>query len=162
MTIIQKIKDFLAEIEDISIGYNNLDFCNPDSLDSFQIGYSVDPNGNSLVTGQFGDWEEGWIVIGNDGLGDPIFIDCSSKDLTVFTSQHGEGNWEPTVIADSLDNFRTITKDLKLLSIDRESPVALENNPIQMSDKENFINKISAVNKKSEIWFWELFMEQED
>jgi hypothetical protein len=63
-----------------------------DELDQGQIGYSVDDNNNSLITGQEGDWKDEWLVIGVDGLiGDPIFVDTSSKKLQVLTAAHGEG-----------------------------------------------------------------------
>jgi hypothetical protein len=64
MTIIQKIKNFLSDIDSISIGYSELIFLKPNNLDEGQIGYSIDPRNNSLITGQTGDWEDGWIVIG--------------------------------------------------------------------------------------------------
>src|SRR6266513_5104465 len=106
MTTLDKIKIFLSEIKDISLGYNEINFIQSENLDEEQVGYSIDTNSNSLITGKDGDWKEEWIVIASDQMGDPIIIDVSSVELTVLSAEHGEGTWEPFVIADSLDNFK--------------------------------------------------------
>ena len=82
MTPKDKVRAFLRDISGISIGYKEITFFSEDKLDQGQVGYSVDTNNSSLITGQEGDWEEDWLVIGVDGLlGNPIFVDMSSKPL---------------------------------------------------------------------------------
>lgn len=160
--MIEKIKSFLKDSENISIGFSEINFFNANNLDEEQVGYSVATNGSSLVTKQYGDWNEDWFVIGNDNLGDPIFIDCSDNNLPVFTSQHGEGNWDATLIANSLDKFKIILADLKILSVDRESPNEIEENPITEKDLKIFFKNLKDNNKGLDIWWWELFLEYED
>ncbi len=75
-------------------------------LQKAQLGYSVDPNGNSLCGYKEGDWRESWLVIANeDQCGDPIFIDLAIEDSPVYTAIHGEEFWEPQVIANSFRDF---------------------------------------------------------
>jgi len=157
MTIIEKIKSFLDTAEDISIGFSSISFIKTHEFDKGQVGYSIDIFGNSLVTGQEGDWEESWVVLGSDALGDPIFTDCSIRELPVFTSQHGEGTWQPILISDTLDNFQSIISDLKQLSINRQSPNELETNPISEEQLHNFYSKLKNHHDNIEIWWWEAF-----
>src|SRR4051794_24974546 len=93
-----------------------------------------DANGNSLITGNEGDWKEEWIVIARDQVGDTIIVDVSSPNLTVLSASHGEGVWQPFVIADSLDNFKSIISNLVDVSKNRTNPIDLERNPV--SDRE--------------------------
>src|SRR5262245_31602872 len=106
MIILDKIKNFLWETKNVSIGYSEINFIQPGNLGKEQIGYNIDPNGNSLVTGNEKDWHQEWIVIATDQLGDPIIVDASSPVLNVLSAAHGEGAWKPFLIADSLDNFK--------------------------------------------------------
>ena len=162
MTEIEKIKYFLQEIDDISIGFSEINFFTADNLDKEQVGYSFDPNGNSLITGQSGDWKDGWIVVGNDDLGDPLFIDSFDSNLPVFTSQHGQGVWDAKLIANSLDKFKVILVDLRKLSVERESPSEIEENPISKTDLDRFFNKIKSDNSGLDILWWEVFLENDD
>ena len=161
MTILDKIKNFLADTHDVSLGYSEINFIQPENLDEEQIGYSVDAHNNSLITGNDGDWQEEWLVIANDELGDPIFVDVSSPNLTVLSSQHGEGTWEPFVIANSLDNFKSIISILNDISNDGTNPVDLEKNPISVKERQNTLTSIEEQNPDVEIWFWEKFFEKD-
>jgi hypothetical protein len=60
-----------------------------------------------IFTGEnAGDWKRDWFVIAcEDLLGDPIFVDLSEPGLPVFTAAHGEGEWNPVLIASSLRGF---------------------------------------------------------
>ncbi|MBX2967674.1 MAG: hypothetical protein KF845_16150 [Cyclobacteriaceae bacterium] len=160
MTILEKIRKFLQDNSEISIGYNEITFFAVDELDEEQVGYSVDDNNNSLITGQEGDWKEEWLVIGVDGLiEDPIFVDTSSKQLQVLTAAHGEGEWEPIPIADTLDSFAYIIIELKKNSVNRSTPVDLEENPISDNEKKQFLARIKKNNSYSDIDYWENFLE---
>ena len=76
-----------------------------------QLGYREDEEGNSFVGNNEGDWKESWFVIGCDeDLGDPIFVDINNKNYPVLTAEHGMGEWEPSVLYDSLEEF---IKDIK-------------------------------------------------
>jgi hypothetical protein len=71
-----------------------------------QIGYRMDEQGKSLIGNKSGDWEDGWFVIGYDeDLGDPLFVDTSDSFYPVLTADKGLGEWEPSVLFDSFDEF---------------------------------------------------------
>lgn len=152
MTALEKIKYFLQDHPDVLIGYNELNFYTHAELDDAQIGYREGER----------RWNDAWLVIAVDRLvGDPIFVDTSSPHLRVATAAHGEGEWEPIIIADSLDSFTYIINDLKKLSINRESPVAMEKNPITSTERKQFLNRIRKYNPNSDIEYWEFFMEED-
>ena len=161
MTIIEKIISFLRECENISIGFNEMNFFSAGNFDDGQIGFSIDTEGNSSATGQTGSWKEEWIVIGNDNLGDPIFVDSSDICLPVYSSQHGQDEWDATLIADSLDSFKSILADLKGLSFGRQSPSEIEENPIPENELKDFLNTVKRNNDYIEIWWWETFLESD-
>ncbi|GAA0328258.1 hypothetical protein GCM10008967_18430 [Bacillus carboniphilus] len=71
-----------------------------------QIGYRVDEDGNSLLGEDEGDWIDDWHVIGYDEeIGDPIFVDITKVDYPVYTAAHGEGDWEPELLFESMSDF---------------------------------------------------------
>lgn len=161
MTILDKIKIFLSETKDISLGYSEINFIQPDNLDEEQIGYSIDTNGNSLVTGNDGDWQQEWLVIATDHIGDPIIVDVSTSDLTILSAEHGEGDWQPLVIADSLEKFKNILSNLDNISKDRTNPVELENNPIADKEKQYILTQIEEQNPNADLSYWETFFEND-
>ena len=82
------------DFDEVSFGYGGIALFPLESLKEMQIGYSVDPKGESLVGNQPGDWHESWLVIGNDtSEGNPIFIDLDSFPSQVMTAVHGQGVW---------------------------------------------------------------------
>ena len=158
MEISETLKDALIRLSDISLGYSEIHFFSVDDLDKEQVGYRVDTKGKSLLGNNARDWQETWVVIGIDGmLGDPIFIDISTQ--SIMTAMHGEGIWEPVRIADSIDTFSQIIEDLKKLSINRETPVAIEKQPISNEESEQLLNRIRIANRKAEMSYWESFLE---
>jgi hypothetical protein len=156
---LRKINKFLNEIKDISIGYGEINFIQFEDLDKNQIGYKIDTKGNSLVTEVPGSWRNDWLVIGHDNVGDPIFIEKDDEDLPIYTSEHGKEEWEVVLIAESLEKFKTILEDLRKLSIQRENPDKLEENPLIEKDSIEFIKKIKKKNKDVDFWWWELFLD---
>ena len=159
MTAIDKIKEFLDGISDISIGYNEITFFPSNRLEEYQVGYSFDPNAVSLITEQVGDWQDGWIAIANDNLGDPFMVDANSNSLTVLSAAHGEGTWKPFIVADSLDKFKNIISIIKKVSENRTNPVDLEKNPISDNERNIALREIKEQNPLTELWFWETYFE---
>jgi hypothetical protein len=155
-------KNFILKTDDVSIGYNEINFFKLEDIENAQIGYSISENGKSLIGNKNGDWKKNWVVIATDNLGDPIFVDYVDNKLSVYTSQDGQGEWEETKIATSFTNFIEVINDLQKLSIGRENPVKIEQNPITEKELENFIQKIENKNVDAEIWFWEGFLENDD
>lgn len=153
----EQINRFLGQISDISLGYSEINFASPDQLEEAQLGYSMDLDGNSLISGNDGDWEEGWLVIASDQIGDPIMVDLRNNSMPVLSAAHGEGSWEPFVIADSLDSFIIICSKLMELSKNRSNPTAIEENPIPEKEKIAFLSWIEENNPESDISYWEIF-----
>lgn len=157
ITPIEKIKDFLALTHDISIGYEQIHFFPAHELVEEQTGYSIAPNGKSLITGQPGDWQRGWVAIGNDQLGDPIIADVNTPQLPIFSASFDMGQWSPIEIADSLDNFKAILSVMKKVSKGRTHPANLEKNPISDKLRIEVLTQIEQQNPGAELWFWESY-----
>lgn len=156
--IIDLINSF--SIKEVSLGYRTVTLFLSEDLEEAQLGYSVDIDGQSLAGTDEGDWLSSWLVIGyEDETGDPIFIDTNDERLPVYTAMHGEGEWAPNKIAESINSFISALSYIREISIGRDNPVALENNPIS-SKKLNQITKlISDENKHIEMDFWESWLE---
>jgi hypothetical protein len=156
---IDKIKQFLSKVSDLSLGYDNINFFDPLKWQDEQVGFSFDHEGISLITGNEGDWKEEWLVIATDGLGDPIIVDTSAPQLPVLTASHGVGAWRPFVIADTLDNFQLTISILNKISNNRATPVDLEKNPISDAERQSALSQIKQLNPQAELWFWEGYFE---
>ncbi|KIV50833.1 hypothetical protein TS65_28850 [Aneurinibacillus migulanus] len=74
--------------------YITLELCTINELDEAQIGYGIDPEGNSLIKGE-ALWDENWIVIGHETMcGDPIIADVTEAGYSISKLMHDMGNWE--------------------------------------------------------------------
>jgi hypothetical protein len=159
MVSIELIKKFLDVVPDLSFGSSEIVFFRSDDLEDGQKGYRFDENGKSLITGQDGDWQENWIVIANDYVGDPIFIDISSPNLTVLCAAHGEATWDPLIIADSLAKFKDVILILATASKHRTNPVDLAADPMNEDERESVLKAITNLIPNSEIGYWAIFLE---
>lgn len=154
-------KSQLKEL-DVSFGYNGIKLFPADRIEKEQLGYSIHPNGESLVGSEEGDWQSTWIVIGHTtDLGEPIFVDTCSEDLPVFTAMHGQGSWEPVIIADTYQALLNIMGEFSKLSKNRENPKQLENSPVTQEEYDNFISYVRNSAQISDIYFWELLASDE-
>lgn len=87
----KKLNDL--SFHEVTIGYTIIYLFAEAELSEGQKGYSVEPNGKSLVGEKDGEWKSSWLVIGFEELcGDPIFVDLDSEHLPVFTAVHGIGS----------------------------------------------------------------------
>lgn len=155
-----KIKIDSLKFDNLSLGYNELNFATSETLSGFQLGYSIDPKGKSLIGEKDGDWDENWIVISRDDLGEPHFTDL--KTGKVFTVMHGQGDWEPDLISISLEKYIETINILFELSKKRDNPDDLENNPITQNEIEQFEKFIEEANNgKVEFYKWENWVENE-
>ena len=141
----------------ISLGYSEINLVRSDNFNKNQLGYRT--NGTASLIGMNGEWQAEWWVIAWDDLGDPIFVDINTD--RVYTAMHGEGSWEPTCIADSLDSYERIVNELHNISVGRENPVRMENNPIYIQTKEMFTDLVTKNNVNSEPWYWKLIIGDE-
>ena len=148
----------LADLKSFSIGSSGFRFFTEAEFAEGQLGYSRN-GGESLAGQDEGDWKSTWQVIGyEEACGDPIFVDTSSEELTVFTAIHGIGEWTPKPIADTLDSFKQSLAVLAEVAIGRENPVRLEANPIDDSLREKTLVRIRTLNPHADLEFWELAM----
>ena len=120
-----------------------------------QIGYSVDPDGNSLVTNEEGSWKENWLVIGYEDLcGDPIFVDTQTDGWLVYTAMHGAGSWNPILISSSIESFAKALEMISELGKGRETPVELERNPLPSGERDEALKEIQRENPEADMGFW--------
>jgi hypothetical protein len=155
-----KIQIDSLKSENLSLGYNELNFATSETLSEFQLGYSIDSGGKSLTGEKDGDWNKNWIVISTDDLGDPHFVDL--KTSKVYSAMHGQGDWEADLISISLKNYIETINFLFELSKNRDNPNDLEKNPltqIEIEKFEKFINEIN--NGEVEFYVWENWTENE-
>ena len=159
----ERIREFLKTAKNVRLGDAEITFFKPDNLDKGQIGYSIDPKGNSLINeNEEGSWEESWIVLGTTELADPIFVDLiDDEELTVLTAMHGEGEWSPDFIANSLDAFAKTLDLVHGLSKGRTTSEALEKNPISSKEKKEFLKSVKKLNPDVDLDFWELLVDQD-
>jgi hypothetical protein len=155
-----KLKIDSLKSENLSLGYNELNFATSETLSEFQLGYSIDPKGKSLIGEKDGDWNKNWIVISRDDLGEPHFVDL--KIGKVYTAMHGQGDWEPDLISISLGKYIETINFLFELSKNRDNPEDLENNPITQNEIEQFEKFIEEANNgEVEFYEWENWVENE-
>ncbi|MED4054626.1 hypothetical protein P4654_10895 [Niallia taxi] len=102
-------------------------------LEDMQLGYSMDSNGRSLVGTNHGKWRENWFVIGyHDESGDPIFIVINKKSFSVYTAEHGIGEWNSKAITSSFIGFIKISNYLAELSKRTEDTLTNRNSQLSM------------------------------
>ncbi len=124
MILIDEIKEKLEilkkETEKIE-EFTNFQIFNLQELKEEQIGYSIDSNGNSLVSNEEGSWEEEWIVIGQETLcGDPIIIDTKEVGFPIFTLMHGMGDWNAgSCLSASIGKFTNEIKQINKFICER-------------------------------------------
>ncbi|NRS90845.1 hypothetical protein HNQ02_003792 [Flavobacterium sp. 7E] len=149
-----EFKKFINNVEDITIKYSSLEFFKPNNLKEEQIGYRFNHLGKSLLGTNKGDWKKNWVAIGYDGIGDPIFVDFEKPNLPVFTSEHDEDEWNEKYIAISLDNFKKILDDLRILKQKAE-------NGISKFEVNTFLEKTKNENKYMDVEYWKMFLDSE-
>jgi hypothetical protein len=79
---------------------NNIELPSLSKLWEHQLGYRI----HGLTKKRIPEWEEDWLVVGNQG-GDPFIFSRSSE--TILHAFHGEGAWEPDMAFNSLPEMTT-------------------------------------------------------
>lgn len=145
-----------TELQSVSFGYRAVTLLNEADLAAAQVGYSVDAEQRSLTGSEEGDWKATWLVIANeDQCDDPIFTDLAAEELPVYTAMHGQGEWQPELIADSFGGFIQILEMIQTIATGRGNPVELEANPLPVDEAQAVLARIAQVNPKSTADFWE-------
>jgi hypothetical protein len=132
------------------------------TLNEAQFGYGKHPNGQDLSGNTEGDWQKSWCVVGRDTLvGDPFFVDTSSKILPVFTAMHGVGIWEPRQVSDSLAGFLSGLEYLREQSKQKaELIIPDETTIVDDSELREILHKLVLFCGESSKGFWKEFFEQ--
>jgi hypothetical protein len=145
---------------EVDFGVGGLRLFPPESIDAEQVGYAKTSDGRPLVGEGEGMWKDGWLVIGQETCcGDPVFVDASAPRRPVFTALHGEGSWEPQQIAISLEAFANCFEEFARIAQQRDSPVAVEENPLGDAERDGFLTRIAEINHGSVAPdFWELLI----
>ena len=156
MKLDNKIKAFLERVEDVSLGYLDLTFIKEVDLEQTQKNYQIIRKGEETDNDS---WEKEWLIIALDSLGDQIVIDKSTSELEVCLASYEEDCWDLFSLASNLSNFEKILNLLTELSINRQQPVEIENNPLTEKDIKNFITKVEKINGGCS-WYWENFVEE--
>ncbi|HEY6969267.1 MAG TPA: hypothetical protein VJA94_08685 [Candidatus Angelobacter sp.] len=146
--------------DEFSLGSGGIRIFPLAEIDEAQIGYSRSAEGDSLCDGAEGSWKPKWVVIGYEtGLGDPIILDTSGRNFQVMTAMQGEGSWEPRPIAKSLEAFATTLRAIRQISVGRENPVAVDENPLSTDERERTLQVIrDSNNGEVEMDFWEVML----
>jgi hypothetical protein len=100
------------------------------------------------------------VIAIDEALGDPIFIDTSKPQYPVFSAMHGAGVWDPELIADGLTGFTQALQVMEKIAINRASPVALEQHPINQELAAKVLADIQQHNPIAGTDYWEIFLEE--
>jgi hypothetical protein len=132
----------------VSFGYLAVHLLKPGEIEGGQDGY---PDWAAAESGQ--DWKEEYLVIGHEDLaGDPLFIDTSDALFPVYTAVHGEGEWEPDMIACSFRDFAYFLTLIRQASAGRDNPTALESNPLSEEERARILGEIADTGISSTFW----------
>jgi len=159
-----KLIEYLGRVEprEVSVGHMTLRLFEPHELDSNQTGYSRDVAGRNLTGTAEGEWRSEWLVVGQEDMcGDPVFIDISNDDLPVFTAVDGEGIWEPTLLATSLNGFVAGLRLVSQLGANRSNPVELEGNPLSEPEMKALVDGLQCLGEGAELGCWTNWFEIE-
>ncbi len=147
-------------LEKVSFGYQTVTLFPADELEEAQVGYSLGESGEDFTGENAGDWKRSWLVIAyEDSLGEPFFVDLSAQELPVYTAAHGEGVWNPMMVASSFTGFIEALKEVERVSKGRSNPVELERNPLSDIERERVLSKIAELNGNASLEFWESWFE---
>jgi len=167
MTTVARLREFLrgSTLREVSLGYQSVALIEPEAaaLADALIGYAVDPSGQALAGTHEGDGRREWIVIGNDDLvGDPLFADTADPAWPVYTAAHGQGRWTPERVADSFPKFLAALELVREAATGRETPTALDANPLPEAEAVRLLHEIARRNPGAEPAFWEDWLRQND
>lgn len=122
ISIFPDIIEFLKEptrIEGLALPEN---YATSEHIYYFQDGYHYNSVENKVLTDETpGAFQPGWIVLASNYFADPFFIDLNEyeNNFPVYFAYHGQGNWEPITIAESLHLFQEILHKIQSLRFNK-------------------------------------------
>lgn len=165
--VVQNIPEWYAhwrarfDFDSVEYGVGGIQLFRPDELPRGQVGFAVKSDGTSLVGTAPGDWRPEWLVVGHEtACGDPIF---ASQDALhpVFSAMHGEGFWEPKLVAPSTEIFAPCLRAFQAFAAGRSSPVEIEANPPTRQQQAQFLTVIRSLTNDNQdaLGFWAVQIE---
>jgi hypothetical protein len=151
-----------------ALGFDQIDFgvggillFKPAEIEAGQLGYSKHPGGSSLCSGKAGAWQQNWIVVGHEmACGDPLIVDVADPAFPILTDFHGQGTWQPSCIAISLDAFVSSLKEFARIASGRSTPVQRDANPVTAAERRDFLARISEAHQgRANMDFWDALLE---
>ncbi|MGG3889821.1 SMI1/KNR4 family protein [Metabacillus fastidiosus] len=126
-----------------------------EQLDDCQTGFSIDSDGNSLVTDEEGSWDDNWIVIGYETIcGDPIIIELNEDRYPVSRLIHGMGNWDAgSFLTDSMESFIKILQDIECFLTEKQ--VLQGKRTLQNKELKTLLNNITEKDKFTDFEIWQ-------
>jgi hypothetical protein len=164
---VEKIPDWYAQwrvalgFDRVEYGVGGIQLFRSDELARRQVGFAVASNGGSLVGDGPGDWRPEWVVIGHDtACGDPVFA-SDEIPYPVFTAMHGEGSWDPKLVAPSLEAFTQCLMAFQRFAAGRSNPVRVDANPPTSAQQAQFLTIIRNLTDGDEdaLGFWAVQIE---
>lgn len=132
---------------------------NQKSIKKFQIGFSVNKNGQNLCGLQPGQWQKSWLIIAKDTeLGDPYFIDTLDANMAVYTGVFHHNIWHRELVAVNLNAFIACLSQLKTLGLQTSAHFM----PDDTSIRDNkIVNQLQAklIQLSHSESFWQHFIE---
>lgn len=162
MILIDELKEKLQilkrESEKIE-EFANFRIFNLDDLEEGQVGYSIDSDGNSLVSNEEGSWKDEWIVIGRETLcGDPIIVDINEVEFPIFKLMHGMGEWSGgSYLSESIEKFTNEIKEVN--NFIYEKSMGNTTPRITCNSLDNLINEIIKEDEDGDIDKWRFILE---
>ncbi|WP_160038077.1 MULTISPECIES: hypothetical protein [Paenibacillus] len=154
----EQLKTLKAASEKIC-EFIDFEIFDPEQLDREQIGYAMDPEGNSLVTGEEGAWQDGWLVIGYMATtGDPIIIETNEPGQPVAVLMHGLGHWGAgSYIAGSAAQFiEGVNRISRFLSLKTGGESGLQ---VTCDELDGVVHAISNADEYADSDTWKTLLE---
>jgi hypothetical protein len=151
----------LLHFDTIKYGVGGIQLFRPDQVPRGQVGSSVRSDGESLVGRGPSDWRPEWIVIGHEtACGDPIFASLEAP-YPVFNAMHGQGYWNPKLVAPSIDAFAQCLTAFQGFAARRGNPVESDGNPPTPEQQAQFLTVIRSLTNGDQdaLGFWAVQIE---
>lgn len=149
------------DFDTVKYGVGGIHPFQPDDVPPGQVGFAVASDGESLVGIGPGDWRPEWVVIGHDtACGDPVFASDEAPH-PVFSAMHGEGSWEPKLVAPSIEAFAECLRAFQAFAAGRGGPVELEENLPTPEQQAQFLTVIRSLTNDNQdaLSFWAVQIE---
>lgn len=149
------------DIDTVDYGVGGIRLFRSDEVPPGQVGFAIASDGESLVGIGNADWRPEWVVIGYETAGGgPIFASAETPH-PVFSAMHGEGAWEPKLVAPSLGVLPLCVGKLRAFAWGRSNPVELSANPPTSEQQAEFLKVIGGLTNGDQdaLGFWAVQIE---